>query len=375
MKIVLAFDAFKGACSAPAACAAAARGLARVSPPPAVVECPLSDGGEGFAEALARAADGEVRWTTVTGPLEEPVTASLALLDGGRTAVIEAAQACGLGLVPPARRNPLYTTTRGVGELMRQAIAWGATDLVVGLGGSATNDAGMGMLAALGWGFRDAHGAALAPIGASLAQVAAITPGERLEGVTITAACDVTNPLFGPHGAARIFAPQKGAAPDEVARLDAGLAQFAQVCEHTLGITGATTPGAGAAGGLGFALLACLGAHFHPGADLALAHARVADHLAGATLCLTGEGQTDGQTVSGKLPAAVARLCAAHGVPCLALSGALGTGWRALYPLGLTAAVSIGQRPQSLDAAMGETEEALADAAEAVGRLAAALRT
>ncbi|MHB0938694.1 MAG: glycerate kinase family protein [Armatimonadota bacterium] len=367
MKVILAFDSFKGSLSAAEACAAAAEGLARLAGTETIA-CPLSDGGEGFATAM-QAAGGEARALEVTGPFFAPVRAEIVYLDGGKTAVIESAQACGLGLVPVEGRSPLRTTTRGLGEMLAAAVEAGATTLVVGLGGSATNDGGMGLLAGLGWEFLDESGEPLPPVGASLGRVARILPGRRLEEVSIIAACDVTNPLYGPQGAAYTFAPQKGASPEDVAMLDAGLRHYAEVCAAFLGEDFSGRPGAGAAGGLGFALLAFLGAAFKPGAALAIELTGLKGHLRGADLCLTGEGQTDFQTAYGKLPAAVAACCRAAGVPCVCLSGALGEGWRALYDHGFTAIFSISQRPQDLPAALAASREALADAAEAVVRL------
>ncbi|MHB9026329.1 MAG: glycerate kinase family protein [Armatimonadota bacterium] len=368
MKTVLAFDSFKGSLDAVAACAAAAAGLARLEPAPEVVQLPLSDGGEGFAQAMRLAAGGDAREMEVSGPLLERVRAQIVFLDGGRTAVIESAQACGLELAPPDRRSPSRTTTYGLGELLAAAEEAGAERAIVGLGGSATNDAGLGMLAALGWQFLDACGDPLPPIGASLAHVARINPGKQ-PNLQIIAACDVTNPLFGPHGAAYTYAPQKGALPEEVEELDRGLRHFAKVSAALLGRDDSSLPGAGAAGGLGFALLAFLGAEFRPGAALAIELSHLDDHLAGADLCLTGEGQTDSQTACGKLPAAVAARCARAGIPCVCLSGALGNGWRDLYATGMTAVLSIAQRPQDLSAAIANTPASLADTAEALGRI------
>jgi glycerate kinase len=305
----------------------------------------------------------------VSGPLRERTRAALLFLDEGGTAVIESAQACGLGLVPRERRSPLHTTTYGVGEMLAAATDAGATRLVVGLGGSATNDAGMGLLAALGWRFLDAAGAELPPVGASLSAVQEIAPGRRLEGVQVVAACDVDNPLTGPSGAAYVFAAQKGASRREIARLNRGLEHFAVVSRAYLGRDYAWLPGAGAAGGLGFALLAFLGAIFQSGASLAIELSRLDNHLAGADLCLTGEGRTDRQTAHGKLPVAVAARCASAGVRCVCLSGALGEGWRGLYDRGFAAVFSISQRPQSLPDALAASRATLADAAEAVCRL------
>ena len=370
MKIVCAFDSYKGSLSALEACTAAGEGLARLSPAPAVIACPLSDGGEGFAEAMRRAGGGTAAMVPVSGPRFAPVEAQLVFLDHGATAVVESAQACGLTLLPADRRDPRMTTSSGVGELLHAALAAGVRRIVVGLGGSATNDGGLGMLAALGWRFLDADGHPLPPVGASLASVWAIERGELPAGVEIVAACDVNNPLTGPRGATAVYGPQKGATAAMVAELDAGMARYARVSARALGRDWSEQPGAGAAGGLGFALLAYLGATFRPGAELAIELSRLDEHLRGADFCLTGEGCTDGQTAHGKLPAVVAAHCRAAGVPCIALSGALGTGWRDLYAQGMTAAFSISQRPQPLATAMRQTAEALADAAEAVGRIA-----
>ena len=369
MKVVLAFDSWKESVSAVEGCTAAACGLARLGPGLEVIQCPLSDGGEGFAQAMALAGRGVTRSVQVSGPFFEPVSADIVLMDEGRRAVIEAAQACGLERVPMARRSPGKTTTFGLGELLSQAVSAGAREIVVGLGGSATNDAGIGMLSALGWKFLDRNGQPVCPVGESLVSIERIEPGEALKDVRIIAACDVRNPLFGPNGAAHVYAPQKGATPEEVIALDKGLRHFADVCAVSLGRDCAASPGAGAAGGLGFALLACLGAEFRAGAELAIQLSGLAAHLKGADLCLTGEGRTDYQTACGKLPAAVAACCREVGVPCVCLSGALGERWQECYNVGFAAIFSVLQRPSTLAEALKGTPEALADAAEAVARL------
>lgn len=371
MKIILAFDSFKGSLTATQACRAAAEGVARLGID--AVPCPLSDGGDGFAEAIRFAVGCPVQAVEVTGPLFERVQVEIVLLDAGHTAVVESAQACGVLLVPRDQRSPSRTTTRGVGEMMRAAVDAGAREIVVGLGGSATNDGGMGMLAAFGWRFLDRAGEELSPVGASLGQVAHIISGER-PPVKIIAACDVTNPLYGQRGAAHTFAPQKGATPAEVQELDRGLRHFARVCAAHLGTDFAGRPGAGAAGGLGFALLAFLDATFQPGAELAIRLTGLREKLAGADLCLTGEGKSDYQTAYGKLPAAVAACCREMDVPCVCLSGALGDRWRELYAHGFTAILSISPAPQSIRAALRHAAPALADAAEAVVRLYGACR-
>jgi len=295
--------------------------------------------------------------------------ANLTLFDDGHTAVIEAAQACGLHLLPRGQRNPLHTTTSGVGEMLIAAVNAGATRLIVGIGGSSTNDGGMGMLNALGWRFLDAQDRDLPPTGASLEKVQRIIEPSHFIHSEITVACDVTNPLFGPHGAAYTFAPQKGASSTGVAILDAGLQHYAGMCATYLGADHSSLPGAGAAGGLGFALLAFLHAHYRSGAEIAIAVSGLEAQLRDADLCLTGEGCTDAQTAYGKLPAAVAACCLQAGVPCVCLSGALGKGWRELYAQGFTGIFSLAQRPQPLKTALLETAANLADAAEAITRV------
>ena len=369
MKVVLAFDSYKGAISASQACDAAAKGIRRAVPDADIITCPLSDGGEGFASCIKIAGAGEGQPVVVTGPLFEKVQAEIVRLDGGKTAVLEAAQACGLGLVPDAQRSPLHTTTYGLGEMIRQAIETGAKQLVIGIGGSSTNDAGIGMLAALGWKFFDGEGQLLQPVGASLLHIQSIEPGESYPDIAFTAACDVTNPLFGPRGAAYTFGLQKGASPEDVEELDRGLRHFAEICTATFGQNLAANPGAGAAGGLGYALQMFLHAAFQPGAELAIQLSRLPQNLKSADLCLTGEGQTDFQTAYGKLPAAVNAASHDAGVPCVCLSGALGHDWRKLYEAGFTAIFSICQGPASLQEAIANSETGIADAAEAVIRL------
>ncbi len=374
MKIILAFDSFKGSLSALQACQAAAQGLARLqpAPQPQVILCPLSDGGEGFAETLRIATHADALPLQVHGPRPDPVNVELTMLDGGRTAVIEARKpaACPSSRAGSAIR--CLPPPVGVGEMLAAAAAAGATEAIVGLGGSSTNDGGMGLLSALGWQFFDAVDRSLPPIGACLEMVQRIEAGKTpldLQNLHITVACDVTNPLYGPAGAARTFAAQKGATPAEVDRLEAGMQHYARVCADYLGEDYANLPGAGAAGGLGFALRAFLHAEYRPGAEIAIALSGLPTLLRDADLCLTGEGQTDAQTASGKLPSAVAHCCQDAGVPCICLSGALGDGWQQLYDHGFTAILSISQRPQPLSAALKRTSSALADTAEALARL------
>lgn len=369
MKIVLAFDSWKGSLSAPEVCDAATAGLNRLNPLPEIVSCPMSDGGEGFLETIAQAAGGEVRSYRVAGPLGEPINADILFLKNGKQAVIESALVCGLHLVPSSLRNPGRIKTIGLGELIRHAVSAGAEEIVLGLGGSGSNDAGIGLLSALGWHFLDSKGWVVDPCGNELERVVYIETPKQPLPVTVTAACDVTNPLFGTTGAAFVYSPQKGASPDDVARLDKGLRHFAGVCSTALGNDFSLQPGAGAAGGLGFALLAFLKANFRPGADLAIELTGLRKHLHGADLCFTGEGRTDEQTASGKLPAAVGLCCREQNIPCVCLSGSLGQGAESVYGCGITSVLSVIQKPGTLEEVISESRKAVADTAEAVARL------
>jgi len=360
--VVLAFDSFKGSLTASEACRAAAEGVSRSGADP--VECPLSDGGEGFVESISRATGGSVRAIEAAGPLFESVSADVGFVDGGRTAIVEAAQVCGLGLVPPELRSPLRTTSKGLGELLLR-LPRNVSRVVVGLGGTATNDAGMGMLAALGWRFLDSAGRELPPVGRSLIDVDRVEPGARLAGIEIVAACDVDNPLFGPRGAAHVYAPQKGASPADVEFLDRGLRQFAKLVSPQE----TQEPGAGAAGGLGFALAACLGARFESGAQLAIRLADLPAKLAAAELCLTGEGRTDAQTMAGKLPSAVVLECATARIQCVCISGSLGPGWEGLLDQGCSEVVQLAREGEDLTRSFAEARPRLADAAERAARV------
>ncbi|MBI3991214.1 MAG: glycerate kinase, partial [Candidatus Omnitrophica bacterium] len=308
-KVILAFDSYKGALSAIEACAAAAEGIKRVIPTATIIHIPLSDGGEGFAAAMQIAGGGETLELEITGPLFEKRIATLIFLDGRKIAVVESAYACGLELVPPPLRSPKQTTTVGLGEMLIAAQRAGAHQVIIGIGGSATNDAGMGLLNALGWRFLGEKGVDLAPIGASLSQVQQIVPGEKLPELQITVACDVNNPLYGPQGAAYVYAAQKGATRQEIIELDKGLEHFAHICADFLKKDFSSCPGAGAAGGLGFALAAFLNARLSQGAEVAIKISGLRSHLVDANICLTGEGQCDQQTVYGKLPSGVAIVC------------------------------------------------------------------
>jgi glycerate kinase len=372
MKVVIAPDSFKESLSAAEVASAIAAGLREVWPQAELVCRPMADGGEGTLTALIAATGGEYRETLVRDPLGEPVAAQWGWIAGSRSAVIEMAAASGLHLVPPARRDVLRACTHGTGELIRAALEAGAERIVLGFGGSATNDGGSGMLRALGARFEDAAGQPLAPGGAALAQLARIDLSgldPRLTQVDFEVACDVDNPLCGPRGASQVFGPQKGATPEQVRPLDAALARFADVCAQTLGRDDRDLPGSGAAGGIGFAARSFLGATFRPGIELVAEVSGLEQALIGADLVITGEGRLDLQTLHGKTPMGVASIAKRHGVPVVALAGMLGEGYQQLYGHGIDAAFSLAPGPISLADALTEAPRLLRQRAADIARL------
>ncbi|AMR66525.1 glycerate kinase [Aquipseudomonas alcaligenes] len=354
MKIVIAPDSFKESLSAPEVAAAIARGWRQVFPDAELLLRPMADGGEGTVDAVLAATGGERRECPVCGPLGEPVLAHWGWLGEG-TAVLEMASASGLHHVPRDRRDATVTTSLGTGELIRAALDAGATRIILGLGGSATNDGGAGLLQALGVRFLDAREVELPPGGAALARLARIDVGgldPRLLQVRVEIAADVDNPLCGPRGASRVFGPQKGADLQQVEQLDAALEHYARLVAATLGEDHSHHPGVGAAGGLGFAARAFLHAGFRPGIELVAELSGLADAVEGADLVITGEGRLDSQSLHGKTPVGVARIARAADVPVVALAGSLGEDYQALYAAGIDAAFALSPGPQSLEQAM-----------------------
>ena len=338
MKVAIAIDSFKGSLSSIAAGNAAAEGVRRVFPDAECAVRPLADGGEGTVDALVAGLGGELKRVTVTGPAGKPVTAKYGLLPDG-VAVMEMAEAAGITLVSGAEKNPLYTTTYGVGEMILDAVRNGARKFVIGIGGSATNDGGAGMLQALGFRLLDAEGNDIPRGGAGLAKLARIEVKAKGEGeqwnvssCSFRIACDVKNPLCGENGASAVFGPQKGATPEMVKELDAALAHFTAIFQsnNPNNRTIEQFPGSGAAGGLGFGFKAFLGAELVPGVDLILNETHLEDFVREADVVITGEGRLDGQTVMGKAPIGVARLAKKHGKRVLAFSGILGDGVEAV---------------------------------------------
>ena len=354
MKVVIAPDSFKESLSAAEVAAAIGRGWVKVFPDAELLLLPMADGGEGTVDALLASLGGERREQKVSGPLDELVSAHWGLLGDG-SAAIEVAAASGLHLLEPAQRDVCRASSRGSGELLLAALDAGANRIVLGLGGSATNDGGAGLLQALGVRLLDAKGRELEPGGAALAGLTRIDLGHldrRLDDVEVLVAADVDNPLCGPRGASAVFGPQKGASPYDVDLLDAALGHFASCTTQALGKDWQHEPGVGAAGGLGFALKAYLGASFCPGIQLVARIAGLAEAVVGADLVITGEGRLDSQTLHGKTPAGVAEVARRAGVPVIALAGSLGEDYQALYGVGIDAAFSLAPGPISLQYAM-----------------------
>lgn len=335
MKMLFASDSFKGSLTAVEICDLLQEAAAEIFPNAETVSLPIADGGEGTVDALLRAMGGRRMTTRVTGPLFTPVDAQWGLLGDGQTAVLEMAQASGLPYVPPAQRDPRKTTSYGTGELIAQALRSGARSLLIGIGGSATNDGGMGMLSALGAVFTDAQGKAVPPLGGAMAQVchadfSGLMP--ELAQCRITVLCDVTNPLLGDKGATYTYGPQKGATPAICAELEAGMRRYAQAVEEAVGKGISDFAGAGAAGGMGAALGGVLNATLKSGIDAVLETVRFDEQLAQADLVVTGEGRIDGQSVQfGKVPIGVARRCAKANVPVLCICGGIGAGAEGLF--------------------------------------------
>lgn len=372
MHIVIAPDSFKGSVSAIDAAEAMKSGLSKVFPQATFKLLPIADGGEGTVDALVCATGGHLIQSRVSDPLGRPIQASWGILGDGHTAVMEMAAASGLPLLSRNERNPLITSTYGTGELIRAALDNGIQKIILGIGGSATNDGGSGMMHALGVRFLNADKEELPPGGAALCDLETIDLSgldPRLATVEIAVACDVDNPLCGPCGASAIYGPQKGATPSAVARLDKALARFAEVAEQMTGCSVVNRSGAGAAGGLGAGLLLFTPAVLRPGIELVLETIDFETALSNASLIFTGEGRTDAQTVFGKAPVGVAKAAARFNLPVVCLSGGLGDGYEQLYQCGLDAITAIAPGPISLERCMKEASLLIAASAERAGRL------
>lgn len=372
MKIIIAPNAFKGSLSAWEAACCIEEGIKRALPKARCIKVPVADGGDGTVEALVRATGGKQVYKKVDGPAGKPARAGFGVLGDNRTGVIEMAMASGLALIPKREQNPLKTTTYGTGQLIEAAMDKGCRYLIVGIGGSATVDGGIGMAQALGIKFLDKSGKEVGRGGGALAKIKNIDISgldKRMKKTNVVVACDVTNPLLGRNGSARIFGPQKGADPKMVVQLEAGLANLARVIKRDLGKDIKNIPGAGAAGGLGAGLMAFLDANLKSGIDLVIKAAELEQKMKGADLVITTEGCIDEQTAFGKAPAGVAAIGKKYKVPVVALGGQVAGQTQGLHKCGINAAFSIIRSPLTLEQAIKESKPALRQAAEQIIRL------
>lgn len=372
MKIVVAPDSFKGSVTALQAANAIEQGLRRVFPDAIIEKIPMADGGEGTVQSLVDAVGGHIRTQCVLAPLGNEVDAQFGILADGETAVIEMASASGLTLVPPDKRNPLRTTTYGTGQLIRTALEAGCRRLIIGIGGSATNDGGVGMAEALGAKFLNANGEPIPHGGGGLNELASIDITGLHPAISETetvVACDVNNPLTGPEGASHVYGPQKGATPEMVEVLDAHLGHYDKVLTQTFGQSFDNIAGAGAAGGLGAGLMAFLNAELRLGVDIMIDTVKLKERMKGASLVFTGEGQLDFQTAFGKTPVGVAKVAQASKIPVIAIAGGIGEGADAVYDAGIDGMLGIVQAPMSLEDAVADAPQLIADTAEQAARL------
>ncbi|MCJ8164882.1 glycerate kinase [Pontibacter sp. E15-1] len=370
MKIVVAPDSFKGSLSAKEVGLTIQEAFLREIPGAEVVVVPMADGGEGTLDALLFATNGEKISAVVTGPLGEQVTTVYGILGDGKTAVIEMAQVAGLPMVPDSKRNPSQTTTYGVGELILAALEKGIRSFIIGLGGSATNDGGLGMLQALGATFLDKAGSPVKPVGAALQEIASVDFTDTypaLKESKFTVASDVENPLCGENGATFVFGPQKGATVTQLQQLDDGMAKYARLVEAQLGIKMQSVPGAGAAGGLGFGFLV-LGAEIQSGAQVVAEATCLEAQIRQADWVITGEGQSDFQTLYGKAPFYVAQLAKRYGVGTILISGGLGPGHEQLLDH-FVSCHAVVNSPMPLQQAIDQAQPLLFSCARNIARI------
>ncbi|HPA48258.1 MAG TPA: glycerate kinase [bacterium] len=369
---MIAPNTFKESLSAPEVCDAIRAGILAAGFDGEIVSVPMADGGDGTMNALVASTGGEIRSVTVSDPLGRPVRAAFGLLGDGQTAVVEMAQASGLWRLFPAERNPMLTSTHGTGELIAAALEAGASTVIVGIGGSATNDGGAGMAQALGYHLLDANSDEVTGTGGTLYRISRIDSSaviSELSSARIRVACDVENPLVGPKGATRIYGPQKGATSEMFPILEAGLENLAALWERDLGVSVKDRPGAGAAGGLGAGLVAFCGAELEPGFDLVAEVSGLHKALKEADLVITGEGRVDASTAFGKVPTGVARLAYTAGVPVVCLAGDIVGDLSGLHESGITAIFPIVRGPIDLQTSMREAARLISLSTEQVLRL------
>lgn len=360
MKIVIAPDSFKESLTAMQVADAIEQGFSEIYPHADYIKLPMADGGEGTVESMVAATKGQIIPVTVTGPLGLPVEAFFGLMGDGETAIIEMAAASGLHLVPPEKRNPLLTGTFGTGELILAALEHGARKIIIGIGGSATNDGGAGMMQALGAKLLGEQGNVLGAGGAALAELSELDLSlldARLAKCDILVACDVDNPLCGEQGASAVFGPQKGATPEQVKQLDSALMHYGELIERAGGKKVINVAGTGAAGGMGASLYGLLNARLQPGVEIITEALGLAEAVQGADLVITGEGRIDSQTVHGKTPMGVAKAAKRFNVPVIALAGGMTADYGVVHQHGLDAVFSVLNRVQTLQEALEQARE------------------
>ncbi|ARC84025.1 glycerate kinase family protein [Clostridium argentinense CDC 2741] len=372
LKFVLAPDSFKESMSSKEACDAMERGIKKVIDDAECIKIPMADGGEGTLEALVEATNGRIYDVEVMSPLMEKITAYFGILGNSNTAVIEMASASGIMLVSKEKRNPLITTTYGTGQLIKAALDKGINHLIIGIGGSATNDGGAGMIMALGAKLLDDNGIELDVGGGELYKLHKIDISNldsRIKDLTVEVACDVKNPLIGPEGASQVFGPQKGATGEMVEILDKSLEHYAKKIKEQLGIDISTTPGAGAAGGLGGGLLAFLNGELRSGVDLVIHHTGLEEKIKNSNYVITGEGSVDGQTIFGKTPVGVSKIAKKYNVPVIVVAGKIGNDIEPIYDEGVVSIFSILQEVTDLEKALEDGKENLEKTLENIARL------
>jgi len=372
MKILICPDKFKECLRSGEVAKRISEGIYRVLPQADCRMLPLADGGEGTVEALVEATKGKIEQVNAHDPLMRPVSSFIGLSGDGKTAMIEMAAASGLALLKPEERNPMITSTYGTGELIRHALDRGCTEIILGIGGSATVDGGVGMAQALGISFTDDTGWEIAPGGGRLGGIYRIDLSNRDPRIThckIFAACDVTNPLTGPHGASHIFGPQKGATPDMIVKLEVNLEHMARVIRNQWHIDIGEFPGGGAAGGMGAGIIAFLGGTLKPGFEMISHIMKLEEHIAWADLVITGEGKMDTQTSFGKVPAGVARMATHQSKPVIGITGSMSEEPDVFKQLGVTTVIPIADRPMTTEQSMEEAGRLLEQTAERTFRL------
>ena len=371
MKIVIAPDSFKGSLTAVEAADAIEIGFRAVYPDAEYVKVPMADGGEGTVQSLVDATSGTIINQSVIGPMGDMVSGFFGILGDSRTAVVEMAAASGIHLVKPEERNIYLASSFGTGQLINAALDHGCDKLIIGLGGSATNDGGMGMMKALGGQFLDQSSAPLAPDVRALSQLARIDLqhlNPRLGKTEIVVACDVDNPLCGENGAARVFGPQKGATEEDIAVLDQALARYGDVLSNNTGRNIAVEPGAGAAGGMGAALIGLIDAVVKPGVELVIEIVELAKRIVDADLVITGEGRIDSQTIHGKTPVGVAKIAKSHNLPVICIAGSVEDGTDIIHQMGVDEIYSVIEGDYDLTEVLIEAGHKLTQAAQKIAK-------